>query len=72
MTTVRSKKGPISVLVRTESSEQRMMSSGSMDRIAFLERKMMRSMYHAVREEEQAAAMQRERGHIDHTIRCRM
>ena len=52
--------------------EQRMMSSGSMDRIAFLERKMMRSMYHAVREEEQAAAMQRERGHIDHTIRCRM
>ena len=42
-----------------------------MDQIAFLERRMMRNMYHAIQEGEQAAAMQRESGHIDHTTRFR-
>ena len=71
MITVESRKGLISVRARTESSEQRMMSSGPMDRIAFLERRMTRSIYHVIREGEQAAAMQQESGHIDHTIRFR-
>ena len=71
MTTVKSRKGPISVQARMESLEPRMMRSGPMDQIAFLERRMMRNMYHAIQEGEQAAAMQRESGHIDHTTRFR-